>query len=529
MRKEKCGIYLRLSKEDSKNLLNDESVSIKGQRMIITSFCSFNNIDIACEYVDDGYSGSNFDRPGFKKMIKDIESGKINLVITKDLSRLGRELYKTGSYIEDYFNDKNVRYIAINDGYDSFKENDGSISMKLAYNDYVLRDTSRKVRSSLTARRKNGQYIGSIAKYGYIKDPKDHHHLIKDTTAAIIVKKIFDMALQGNTCYKIASILTEEKIPIPIIYKGETRGANITDNDGCGIWKVQTVKDILTSEMYTGTMVQNIWTKVRYNSKKLRRLDEQDYIKVENTHEAIIDKDTFDRVQEIVKKEKGVLSKSKKIYLFSGLLYCKECGHRISILERKNKKDNSHYTQCSMYSKKGKYGVCNIHRVNYNQLEDDLILIIKRVCKSYLHKYDNKLLTEEINNIMCEEEINLQKEIDSLTLEITKYGKVIEGLYMDKTLGKVPENVFDRLLMTYNESLNRCIDSKNELDEKKEQIMEKNKKVDYENCAKFITNYLSQQTPTRSLIIALVDKVEIDNEKNIKIYFNFPELSYVLS
>ena len=209
MRKDKGGTYERLSKEDLKKLKNDESMSIEGQRMINNSFCKFNDIDIVKDYVDDGFSGSNFDRPAFQQMIEDIEKGIINCVITKDLSRLGRELYQTGSYIEDYFNEMGVRYIAINDGYDSFKENDGSISMKLTFNDYTLRDTSRKVKSSLRARKENGLYIGSIPKYGYIKDPLDHHHLIPDPVASIIVKRIYEMALQGNSCYAISIYLTD--------------------------------------------------------------------------------------------------------------------------------------------------------------------------------------------------------------------------------------------------------------------------------------------------------------------------------
>src|SRR5690625_4529702 len=171
MRKYKCGRYLRLSKEDE--LKKDESSSIASQRMIIESFAKFQGLEVIKEYIDDGFSGGNFDRPGFKKMIKDIENGVINCVITKDLSRLGRELYQTGRYIEEYFIDNNIRYIAINDGYDSLL-GDNMLSMRLTFNDFTLRDVSKKVKSSLTAKQKNGEYIGTYPKYGYLKDPVNH-------------------------------------------------------------------------------------------------------------------------------------------------------------------------------------------------------------------------------------------------------------------------------------------------------------------------------------------------------------------
>ena len=312
--------YLRLSKEDLKKLKIDESMSIESQRMIIESFCKFNDLELVKEYVDDGYTGSDFDRPAFKEMIEDIESGKINCVITKDLSRLGRELYQTGTYIEDYFMDKNIRYIAINDGYDSLV-GDSSLPMKLTYNDYSLRDTSKKVRSSFKAKQMNGHYIGSFAKYGLKKDPKDSHQLIIDPVASMVVKRIFDMALQGNKCNKIASILTQEKVPIPIVYKKEGRGLLVTENDGFGIWRPQTIRDILTSEMYIGNMVQNICNKIRYNSKKKRATKKEDHIIVENTHDAIIDKETFDEVQKLLVSKKKVVTNSS--YLFGGLLTCK--------------------------------------------------------------------------------------------------------------------------------------------------------------------------------------------------------------
>lgn len=518
----KCGAYYRISKEDEEH--KDESSSIESQRMIVESFCKFQQLELIEEYVDDGYSGGNYDRPSFQKMLKDIESKKINCVITKDFSRFGRDLYQTGSYIESYFIDKGIRYIAINDSYDSLV-GDNMISMKLTFNDYYLRDISKKVKSSLNARQKKGEYIGSYPKYGYLKNPNDHHKLIIDPVASIIVKKIFDMALIGNSCYIIAETLTQEQIPIPIVYKKESRGLAVTENDGNGIWKPQTVRSILQSEMYIGNMVQNKWNKIRYNSKKLKSVNPKDYIIVENTHEPIIDKETFFKVQDMLKVNHRSVTKNKNKYLFSGLLKCKECGHIISILEKKNKKNNCHYTQCSLYSKKGKYGLCNSHRINYDWLELDLINIIKKIGMNFLSTYNTQDLLEETNKKINIELVNIKKEIELINCKIKKYNIAIENLYLDKIEGKIPINIFDNLAKQYDEKLNMFKNSKKELEEEQIRLQNKNSEINYKTCESIFKEFLSCKTPTRSLIVELFNKIEIDNDKNVKIYFNFPKIS----
>ena len=248
-----CGAYDRLSDADNKI---DESSSIQSQKIIIDSFAKFNNLKIYRHYVDDGYSGGNFDRPAFQEMIEVIEKGKINCVITKDLSRLGREMYKTGKYIEEYFLEKGVRYIAINDSYDS-NIGDSMLGIRLSVNDLYLRDVSKKVKTALRAKQNHGDYIGSFPLYGYVKDPNDRHKLIVDEEVRYIIELIYDLALEGKSPNKIAEYLTLKKIPIPIVHKGEPRGKNVVENDGFGIWKRQTVKGILTNQMYIGNMVQN--------------------------------------------------------------------------------------------------------------------------------------------------------------------------------------------------------------------------------------------------------------------------------
>ena len=520
-KKYRCCKYLRLSKEDTRKLGTDESMSIESQRMIIESFCKYHNLDLVREYVDDGFSGGNFDRPGFKKMIEDIESGIVNCVITKDLSRLGRELYRTGIFIEEYFNEKDIRYIAINDGYDSVNSTDNSLSMRLTFNDYYIRDISKKVKSSLVAKQKRGDYIGSFPKYGFKKDPHNHNHLIIDPVASLIVKRIYNLTLNGLSPYEIADILTKEKIPIPVVYKKDPRGFSITENEGFGIWRPQTIRDILRSEMYIGNMVQHTFEKMRYSSKKLRLVDKEERYVVLNTHDAIIDKKTFDKVQVVLEansKMKG-RKKNKDRFLFSGLLVCHECGHKISILEKKNKKNNSHYTQCSYYSKKGKYGICNSHRINYNLLEEDLINIIKDVSMSFLREYDNNLLVNEANQVLSEEINDVSSALKSIMFDIKKYNNAIEKLYMDNVEGRVSDTILNNLLSKYNDELSIATKKKEDLEHKKNELEVQIQSLDYNTCSEVLQKFLLSGVVSRGFIIELVEKVEIDNDKNIKIFF----------
>ena len=358
-----CGDYLRLSKEDIGR--NDESSSIQSQRMIIEGFAKHNNLNIVKEYVDDGYSGGNFDRPAFRQMIEDIENGLINCVITKDLSRLGREMYKTGKYIEEYFLEHNIRYIAINDSYDS-NIGDSMLGLRLGVNDLYLRDVSKKVRSSFRVKQEKGEYIGSFPCYGYMKNPEDKHKLIIDPVASKVVKMIYDLYLEGLGVTKICRKLTDEKIAIPIVYKKEPRGLAVTENDGFGVWKNATVRNILKSQMYIGNMVQHTHEKISYRAKKCRHLSEDNFIIVENTHEAIISKEDFDEVQKML-KNKSYTPKEKNLdrFLFSGMMFCGKCGHTLGVSVKKTKSKPSLYTHCNHYLRKGKQSECTPQNLIY--------------------------------------------------------------------------------------------------------------------------------------------------------------------
>lgn len=521
-----CAMYLRLSKEDLKK--NDESSSIQSQRLIINGFAKHNNLKIIDEYVDDGYSGGNFDRPGFLRMIKDIENGRINCVITKDLSRLGREMYGTGKYIEEYFLEHNIRYIAINDSFDS-NIGDSMLGIRLGVNDLYLRDVSKKVRSSFRAKQERGEYIGSFACYGYSKDPNDHHKLVIDPDSAKIVKYIFSLCLEGYGASKIGKKLTEEKIPIPVVYKKETRGLKVIENDGYGVWKTGTIKNILKNEMYIGNMVQHTLEKISYNQKKLRKVDEENRIIVKNTHEPIIDKETFEKVQKVL-KDRTYMPNQKNLerFLLSGLMKCGRCGHTIGVSLKKRKSGDSLYTYCNHYQRKGKYSNCSPNRLNYKKLENDVLMYLNKIGKKFIETYDFKSLTD---NTIYEYNKDIEKmniELDVINKKIDKEMNIISNLYTDKVEGVISLDVYKNLSKSHEDELSKLRNIQNSLKESIESRNNKNAVKEFYNCRKAVEDFLSLSNPSRKTIKALINKILLyDNEdgKKVKILFNFKSLT----
>ena len=517
-----CGAYDRLSDSDNKT---DESSSIQSQKIIIDSFAKFNNLKIYKHYVDDGYSGGNFDRPAFQEMIKDIEACKINCVITKDLSRLGREMYKTGKYIEEYFLERGVRYIAINDSYDS-NIGDSMLGIRLSVNDLYLRDISKKVKTALRAKQNRGDYIGSFPLYGYKKDPNDRHKLIIDEEVRYIIELIYDLALKGLSPSKIAEYLTLKKIPIPIVYKGEPRGKKIHENDGFGIWRRQTVKGILTNQMYIGNMVQNTHNKISYNSKKLRKTSKDELIIVKGTHKGIISKEIFDKVGEILdSKSTTWVTAHQMDYLLGGMLYCHECGRNIRISEDVLKSGVRHYTQCNLYTRKGKFGICSSHRINYDWLEEDVIEYLQDICERFCKYYDFSKLEETEENIVIKNIKEINKKIERLNKLLNSKYTTIDNLYMDKIKGLVDEEMYKRIYGKTNGEITRINMELEELNKKKEvNENQTSKSTHFKGGKSSVKDYMSLKTPTKDQIKRLVNRIEIDKDKKVYVYLNFPEL-----
>ena len=297
MKKYVAALYMRLSKDDGKI----ESSSISNQRKILKRYAEENCFDIYKEYIDDGYSGTSFDRPAWNKMITDIENGSINTVMVKDLSRIGRDYIISGQYTEIYFPSKGVRLIAVNDGYDSFGGFSDMIPFRNVLNEMYARDISRKIRSSLHSKMLEGSFIGNFAPYGYKKDENNKNHLIIDNASAEIVKRIFEYAYSGLRPTEIAEMLNKENVLTPKEYRkcGFIKGY-VKDKL---MWRASTVCKIISNEVYIGSVVQGKSKKVSFKSDVMIRNPKSEWIKSENRHEAIIDRETFEKISEVRKRK----------------------------------------------------------------------------------------------------------------------------------------------------------------------------------------------------------------------------------
>ena len=343
MQKYKVGAYLRLSKEEFSN--EKESNSITNQKLIIDNYLKeHKEYALVDYYIDDGYSGTNFNRPEFQRMLEDIKNKKIDVIIIKDLSRLGRNYIETGNFIEVIFPGMGVSVISVNENCEidsSDYYGDDYLPLKNLFNDTYAKDISKKVRSSLIVKKYNGEFVGKLAPYGYIKDPKDKHKFLIDKNVSHIIKKIFNMILNGKSRREVADFLNDNDILTPSEYLKIN-----TDKDTTIMkkWNPEMVNSILRNENYTGTLFQGKKRKLNYRIDKKIKLDKENWIITENHHEAIISKEDFDKVQEILDR-KSKVNKDRSIDILSGNLKCKCCGS--NMIKRTSK--GKVYYYCSNY------------------------------------------------------------------------------------------------------------------------------------------------------------------------------------
>ena len=513
------GLYIRLSREDEDK--THESESISNQKSLLLQYTKENNLKVYDMYIDDGYSGTNFNRPNFNRLIKDIELGKINMVITKDMSRLGRDYIGTGNLIEKYFPEHNVRYIAITDNIDTFLDssNNDIAPFKAIMNDMYAKDISKKIKSSLKAKQKEGKWVGSKTPFGYIKDPNNKNHLIIEEEQAHIVKRIYNMCLDGLSFYKISKELTNEGIKTPAQYYEYKWRSNY--NCKYGMWHSKTIYDILTNRIYTGDTVQNKRTKVNYKIKKIIKNKPSQYIVVENTHEAIIDKEMFYEVQKRIPKNVG-RSEKKETHLLDGLLYCGDCGHRISIGPRR-KKDNRCYTICNYYRTYIKQKLCTAHSNNYDDLEELILKLLKINCLKYID--GKKIKKNTLNKFKNKENVNNQKEIKIIKQSINQLTKNLDTIYLDKINKVINQKQFIRIKDKLEKEIQikqKKLDTLIKID-----IINKNNNSKDKTINEYINDFITMNNISRELIVNLIQKIEIYKDKRINIVLTFSK-DYVL-
>ena len=511
----KVAIYMRLSVEDKKkeNNKTNDSESIKNQRILLTKYIRENGFLLVDEYVDDGYSGSNYDRPEFKKMINDIENGIINMVIVKDLSRLGRNNIETNEYVDRYFPQHRVRFVAVLDNVDTEIDTVGNemAPFKILVNEYYNRITSKNIRATLKNKKSSGFFLGWKAPYGYKKSPDNKNKLIVDEESAKVVKRIFNLARDGNGPQVIANILSQDNIPTPSVYANLNRGLK---SSAYNLWCARTIDEMLINQTYIGNLTQGRRKKI-YGIKMEIRTPKEEWIIVENTHKPIIDKVTFEQVQQIRKKVSNRVS-TQNNYLFKKILKCKECGHSLTIYRRSAR--NQAYTACSHYQKYSKFHICTPHTMNYNKLEEQVLNIIRYLCKEHINKNSFKSILENEEKYNNKYE-KITNQINTFNNKISNYDKYFDDIYLDFKKNNITKEQYNRAKKRLEEEKNDIIKKIDDL----KIILSSTKKITNteKKYIEFVNEYLSFEKPTKELLSLLIDRIEIDKNKNIDIYFNF--------
>ena len=519
--KKRAVLYLRLSKED-KDKLNkgDASASIQNQRLLLIEYALEHDFEITAVYSDDDESGLYDTRPEFERMITDGKFGKYDVILAKSQSRFSRNMEHIEKYLHHDFPNLGIRFIGVVDGTDTANiENKKSRQINGLVNEWYCEDLSKNIRSALHAKMKAGKYLGSSCPYGYIKDPQDHNHLIVDEYAAHVVKRIFQLYLQGFGKAKIGKILSDDGILIPSLYKREILRIhyhNSHEKETTKNWSYQTIHTILNNEVYIGNLVQNKYNNLSYKDKKHIRQPEEKWIRVENQHEAIIEKDTFLKVQERQKIRTKAVNTVQSASLFSGILVCADCKH--TMVRMYNRRGDHKFIGycCKTYKTHGK-SRCNSHAINNELLEKTVLTSLQKETRQILTLDDLKKL-DKIKYIPAARESS-ELQINYLEKEMKRrenYKRKTYQNYMDGTISKSEYLSYTR---GFEEEIAELQKQFKTMTSWKTQQQEADTECD-EWTDKF-KNYMNLDSLTRNVVLELIDRIEVQDSSSIRIYYKF--------
>lgn len=526
------GIYCRLSNDDERD---GESVSIENQKLLLQNYVrqrGWNEVDV---YVDDGYSGTNFNRPGVQRLIEDAKAKRINLILVKDLSRFGRNYIEFGQYTDYLFPSIGCRFIALNNGIDT-QSQDGSTDVMCflnLFNEFYSRDTSKKVKAVKKACAENGKFMGTYPAYGYKRDPADKHHLIIDEDTAPVVRRIFAMRASGMGFHAIAVVLNEEGVQSPgVLYyqrKGQSDPRRVNHK-----WADATVKNIVRNEVYIGNMVQGKTGTMSYKSRKLINKPEDEWIRVEGTHEAIIPRSVWDTVvgidqKRVQKKETSDGYKS----IFTGLVYCADCGFKMrNHTEKFTYKDGrpGRYSSfiCGNYARSGK-SACTVHTIYEHVLEQLVLADIRE--KARFAEYDPERLAQQIIRLKEKENrtrlSSFDQELKTTQARISELERLMQNLYEDKCTGTIPQTVFQTLMRKYEAERAEKAGALPELERKVKAHQENQQGADH--WTEVIRRYTEITQLDETILFELVDRIEVGDTRkenglrvrDIKVYYRY--------
>lgn len=519
----RVGEYLRISREDGDK---EESDSIRTQKDIADEYIeSSNELVYIDHYVDDGWSGTNFERPNFKRMMDDIKSGRINCVIVKDLSRFGRNYILVGQYLEMLFPMLNIRFISITDRIDNIKDpssiSNALVSFKNVMNDEYCRDISGKVRSSLDRKRRKGEFIGSFASYGYLKDPNNHNHLIVDPVASEVVRNIFDWFVSGMSIIGISKKLNHLGIPNPTEYKRQC-GLEYKHPIGerCdGLWPDSSVKRVLKNQLYVGDMVQGKNKTISYKVQKSRSIPEKDWIIVSNTHEAIIEREQFETVQQLLMRDTRTSPGISHVSIFAGYLRCADCLRAMGKKSVTQPYKKYYYYVCQTF-RKGDRAKCTKHTIREEKLYDAVLATI-RFQISLAVSIDEVFQDLKNKNIHGSKSVRLEKMLQAKEDERNKVSRCKIELYPDWKAGIISKDEYLILKSKFDSQLEQIDASIANIND---EIKLYQDTTTSEN--KFLSSFLKYrniQELTREVIVELIEMIYVHEGGTITIDFKYQD------
>lgn len=520
-------LYCRLSQED---LQAGESESIQNQKIILQRYADDHHLLNTRFFVDDGFSGVSFDRKGLQEMLHEVEAGHVATVITKDLSRLGRNYLKTGELIEVIFPEYEVRYIAINDGVDTAREDNEFTPLRNWFNEFYARDTSKKIKAVKQAKAQRGERVNGEVPYGYIIDPENKNHLIPDPETAHVVQQIFAMYIHGDRMCEIQNWLRDHQVLTvsELRYRRTGSCRHPRPHPDCIYnWPDKTLYDILSRKEYLGHTVTAKSYKVSYKSKKVRRNPEDKQYFFPNTHEALIDEETFELAQKRI-ATKHRPAKCEEIDIFSGLLFCGDCGYKMYLQQGSGTLERKHGYTCGRYRNRIRTGeVCTTHYLRKTVLKKLVLADIRRVL-SYVQANEQKFVAEatEYGDVKASRALREKRsELEKSRKRVGELDHLFRKLYEDNALGKISDQQFTFMVSGYDEEKASLMEKIRTLETEVNAVAER--RDDVGRFVQIVRKYTDVQELTYEIVHEFIDRIlvyELDkntNTRKIEIYYSF--------